>query len=267
MNPFFYMPFLRLASIQLHFDNITVQSSERDDLILIFLHEALGSIPQWRNFPNTLCNSVGLSGIAYERQGHGKSSPLSSERNIKYLHDYALIELHLFIEEILPSEKKVILIGHSDGGSIALLYASAFPKRVAGIITMAAHVINEPETIAGIEPAVHAFIEGKLDKLKSYHGNKTDALFHAWSETWRSETFKHWNIAEDIQGIQAPSLILQGQRDQYGTQKQLDIIQSSIKHSCTIEMIPGLGHHPHLEELMGTTSKITTFINEQILLK
>ena len=267
MNPFFYMPILRLGPLQLHFDTITVPSSERDDLVLIFLHEALGSIPQWRNFPTSLCSSVGLSGIVYERQGHGQSSPLSIVRDEKYLHDYALKELPLFIEEILPPEKKIILVGHSDGGTIALLYASAYPKRVAGIITMAAHVINEPETIAGIGPAVQAYTEGKLDKLKSYHGEKTDTLFKAWSDTWRSEEFQNWNIEKEIQGIQAPSLILQGQRDQYGTQNQLNIIQSSIKGLCFVEMIPGLGHHPHLEDTIGTTARITTFINEHILLK
>ncbi|MFN5635271.1 MAG: alpha/beta fold hydrolase [Flavobacteriia bacterium] len=267
MNPFFYMPILQLGNVQLHFESITVPSSERDDLVLIFLHEALGSIPQWRNFPPTLCSSVGLSGIVYERQGYGQSSPLSQVRNEKYLHDYALCELPAFIEEILPPEKRIILVGHSDGGTIALLYASAFPKRVAGIITLAAHVINEPETIAGIRPAVQAYAEGKLDKLKSYHGEKTDTLFKSWSDTWQSKTFQNWTIENEIQGIQAPSLILQGQRDQYGTQKQLDIIGSSMKVLCFIEMIPGLGHHPHLEDTIGTAARITSFINEHILLK
>ena len=261
------MPLLRLNSLQLNFDTITVPSTERDDLVLIFLHEALGSIPQWRNFPLTLCTNLGLSGIVYERQGHGQSSPLTQVRNEKYLHDYALCELPAFIEEILPPEKKIILVGHSDGGTIALLYASAFPKRVAGIVTMAAHVINEPETIAGIGPAVQAYAEGKLDKLNSYHGEKTDALFSAWSDTWRSESFQNWNISKEIQGIQAPSLILQGQRDQYGTQEQLNIIQSSIKDLCIVELIPGLSHHPHLEDNIGTSARITSFINKHILLK
>jgi pimeloyl-ACP methyl ester carboxylesterase len=267
MNPFFYMPILRLGFIQLHFESITVPATERDDLVLIFLHEALGSIPQWRNFPATLCSNVGLPGIVYERQGHGQSSPIYKERDEKYLHDYAQNELPLFIEEILPPEKKIILVGHSDGGSIALLYASAYPKRVAGIITMAAHIINEPETIAGIVPAVQAYSEGKLDKLKTYHGEKTDTLFKAWSDTWQSEAFKFWSIEKEIKGIAAPSLILQGQRDQYGTKRQVDIIQSSIDCLCIVEMLPNLGHHPHLEDTIGTTATIISFINEHILLK
>lgn len=267
MNPFFFMPILRLDTIHLNFEPIPVPTTDRDDLVVVFLHEALGSIPQWRNFPTTLCKSIGLNGIVYERQGHGESSPLSVIRDERYLHQYALSELPQFIEALLPPEKKIILVGHSDGGSIALLYANAFPKRIAGLITMAAHVINEPETIAGIGPAVSAYNEGKLDKLKNYHGEKTDYLFKAWSETWQSTAFRNWNISGDIQEILAPTLILQGQLDQYGTQRQLDIIQSSIKNSCTCEMIPGLGHHPHLEDLKGITEKIVRFINEQILLK
>jgi len=261
------MPKLRLEAIQLHFETIPIPTTERDDLAVVFLHEALGSIPQWRHFPTSLCTLLGLNGIVYERQGHGESSPLSAPRDKNYLHHYALIELPRLIEEIFPPEKKIILIGHSDGGSIALLYASAFPKRVAGIVTLAAHVINEPETITGIGPAVDAFRQGKLDKLKNYHGEKTEALFLAWSNTWTAEFFQDWNITEDIKGIQAPTLILQGQLDQYGTQKQLDVLDAILQNQCTTEMIPGLGHHPHLEAMERITQRISTFLHAEILQK
>jgi pimeloyl-ACP methyl ester carboxylesterase len=267
MDPFFYMPNLRLDDIQLHFEILPVPSTERDDLVVVFLHEALGSIPQWRNFPTSLCKSIGLNGIVYERQGHGESSPLSSPRDKNYLHHYALIELPRFIEEILSPEKKIILIGHSDGGSIALLYANAFPKRVAGIVTMAAHVINEPETIAGIGPAIEAFRLGKLDKLKNYHGDKTEDLFLAWSNTWTAEFFQYWNISEDIKGIQAPVFALQGQLDQYGTEKQLELLTAVLQNLCTTEMIPGLGHHPHLEAMEIVVERISNFIQGEILKK
>ncbi len=261
------MPILRLESIHLHFETIPVPTTEWDDLVAVFLHEALGSIPQWRNFPTLLCKSIGLNGIVYERQGHGESSPLSAPRDKNYLHNYALIELPRFLEEILPPEKKIILVGHSDGGSIALLYASAFPKRVAGIVTMAAHVINEQDTITGIGPAVEAFRQGKLDKLKNYHGDKTEELFMAWSNTWTADYFRDWDISEDIKGIQAPAFILQGQLDQYGTEKQLEILKTVLQNTCTIEMLPGLGHHPHLEALESIIARISNFIQIEIFKK
>ncbi len=267
MDPFFYMPILRLESLLLHFETIPDPTTDRDDLVLVFLHEALGSIPQWRNFPTFLCKWIGLNGIVYERQGHGESSPLSAPRDKSYLHNYAMIELPRFLEEILSPEKKVILVGHSDGGSIALLYASAFPKRVAGIVTMAAHVINEPETIAGIGPAVEAFHQGKLDKLKNYHGDKTEELFMAWSNTWTADDFRDWDISQDIQGIQAPTLVLQGQLDQYGTEKQLEMLKTVLKNTCTTEILPGLGHHPHLEAMESVTKRISSFVQLEIFKK
>jgi len=267
LDPFFYMPILRIDAIQINFEIIPVPSTERDDLVVVFLHEALGSIPQWRNFPTFLCKSTGLNGIVYERQGHGKSSPFSSQRDKNYLHNSALIELPRFIEEILSPEKKIILVGHSDGGSIALLYASAFPKRVAGIVTLAAHVLNEPETIAGIGPAIDAFRLGKLDKLKNYHGDKTEDLFFAWANTWTAEYFRDWNITEDIQGIQAPTLVLQGQLDQYGTEKQLVILKTVLGNNVITVMLPGLGHHPHLEAMESCVEQISNFLQTEILKK
>lgn len=261
------MPKLRIDDIHLHFEIIPVPSTERDNLVVVFLHEALGSIPQWRNFPTSLCKSIGLNGIAYERQGHGESSPLSAQRDKNYLHNYALIELPRFIEEILSPEKKIILVGHSDGGSIALLYASAFPKRVAGIITMAAHVLNEPETIAGIGPAIDAFRQGKLDKLKNFHGDKTEDLFFAWSNTWTSDDFQDWNIADDIKRIQVPTLILQGQMDQYGTERQLELMKNVLQNHCITVIFPGLGHHPHLEAMDSVVERISNFIQTEICKK
>lgn len=261
------MPKLKIDDIHLNFEIIPVPSTERDDLVVVFLHEALGSIPQWRTFPTFLCKSIGLNGIAYERQGHGGSSPLSAQRDKDYLHHFALIELPRFIEEILSPEKKIILVGHSDGGSIALLYASAFPKRVAGIVTMAAHVLNEPETIAGIGPAVDAFRSGKLDKLKNYHGDKTEDLFFAWSNTWTAEYFQNWNIADDLKGIQAPTLVLQGQLDQYGTEKQLELIKNTLQNQCITVILPGLGHHPHLEAMESMVERISYFLQTEILKK
>ena len=259
------VPFLwthmRLSNgIRLNCESIRV-TNPVSNTILIFLHEALGSIPQWRSFPKELCEHVNLNGLIYERQGHGKSDPLTEERNERYLHDYAWKELPELLETLFASDQKIILIGLSDGGTIALLFAAAFPKRIAAVVTMAAHVINEPETIAGIQPAVEAFKAGKLKKLTEFHGEKTDTLFFTWANTWKSEEFRTWNICGDIRALKSPLLAIQGAQDQYGTAKQLELIKNSVQADCETVLLPGCGHHPHLEKTTDVIQRITSFLN------
>lgn len=217
------------------------------DTYLIFLHEALGSIGQWRDFPQRLCDALGMRGFVYERRGHGASDALTGERDARYLHDYAYDELPELMQLLIPAGKKVILVGHSDGGTIALLYAAKFPKLVAGIVTMAAHVLSEPETLAGIHPAVEAYRLGKLDGLQKYHGDKTEKLFFAWANTWLSPGFEGWNIEKDIHGIACPALIIQGKDDQYGTPLQVELIVQQMENAEGV-ILEHCKHHPHLEK-------------------
>lgn len=239
-------------TIQLDTHHVNVQflfaeEVKNDSILLVFLHEALGSIGQWRTFPQLLCNQMRLNGIVYDRRGHGKSDPEVNKRNIHYLHEAADIELKKLLDVLLPLDKKVILIGHSDGGSIALLYAAQFPKQIAGLVTMAAHVFVEDETLDGIYPAIEAYKEGKLAGLEKFHGDKTNDLFYAWANIWLLPVFKTWNISEDIKGIQCPALIIQGREDQYGTEKQVDEIVKSIANAQGV-ILDNCKHHPHLEK-------------------
>jgi pimeloyl-ACP methyl ester carboxylesterase len=214
--------------------------------VIVFLHEALGSILQWKSFPETLCAALGMPGIIIERRGHGGSDPLPDiPRTARYLHDYTL-ETKKTLDELLPAETKIVIVGHSDGGTIALLYARHFPKNLLAICTMAAHTFVEPETLAGIGPAVNAYQAGKLDGLKRIHGDKTDRLFYAWADTWRAGSFSSWDIREEIKGILCPVLALQGTNDQYGTAAQLDSIAGAGNNVRTV-LIPDCGHHPHIE--------------------
>lgn len=238
---------VQIAFIESEKSNLTNRTDFQENTILLFLHEALGSIGQWRNFPKLVCDSLGMNGFVLERRGHGGSDALIGDRNENYLHEYAYDELHEVIQKILPGGKSVILVGHSDGGTIALLYAAKFPKFVSGIVTMAAHVLNESETRAGIQPAIDAFREGKLDGLKKFHSEKTESLFFAWANTWLSDSFKDWNIVNDIQGIQCPTLAIQGKEDQYGTKLQLEFIQKAIPQA-EITFLDLVKHHPHLEK-------------------
>lgn len=253
------MPLLQLQKHQINYESIR-EANAPDDVILVFLHEALGSIPQWRSFPADLCKKLKLNGLVFERQGHGNSSALTEKRPATYLHDYAWKELPEVIETLLPPQMKIILVGHSDGGTISLLYASKFPKRVQTVITMAAHVINEPETVAGIEPAITAYEAGKLDKLKNFHGEKTDTLFYAWANTWRNNNFKDWDICDEIKGLSCPSLIIQGKGDQYGTELQLKLIKENVGGDCYTLLMDACGHHPHLENGNEVMDAILNFL-------
>lgn len=254
---------IQIRDISLNYEIITPEHVRSENTFLLFLHEALGSIGQWKNFPQALCEHLQLSGIVYERQGHGKSSPFTKQRDHRYLHKYALEELPAFIE-VVAKGKDIILVGHSDGGSIALLYAHQFPKKVQGIITMAAHVINEPETIAGIDPAVKAYEAGKLKGLHKYHGNKTEKLFYAWADTWRSDEFKTWNICDEIGSEQIPGIFIQGADDQYGTIKQLELILDKFKAPSKYSVVDNCGHHPHLEQTNEVISQIQKWISDSV---
>lgn len=214
--------------------------------MLIFLHEALGSIVQWKSFPSELCNSLNLPGIVIERSGHGKSSYLTEERTPYYLHDYAT-ETHDILREILNPNQKYLLIGHSDGGSIALILAARNPKNLLAIVTMAAHTFVEEETLAGIHPAIKAFEAGKLDGLYRIHGEKTKDLFYAWANTWLNQEFRNWDIRNEMREFTIPVLAIQGKNDQYGTEEQVNSIVLD-KENRTGIMIPNCGHHPHLEK-------------------
>jgi pimeloyl-ACP methyl ester carboxylesterase len=214
-----------------------------DRPVLVFLHEGLGCTAMWRAFPGRLCAATGLAGLVYDRIGHGQSSASDGERTIHYLHEAALIELPAVLGQAIP-DRKHILVGHSDGGSIALLYAAERPPGLCGVITEAAHVFIEAETIAGIEAAVRSYEAGKLAGLSRYHGEKTDRLFWAWAHTWLAPWFQGWNIEHAVPAIQQPVLAVQGSADQYATAAQVEAIVAKNANRRGM-MIEGSGHTPH----------------------
>lgn len=223
---------------------------------LVFLHEGLGSVKMWKNFPEQLCRETGCPGLVYDRLGYGGSSPLHHRRTVHYLHDYALYELPAVIHRLLP-DTPCVLVGHSDGGSISLLYGAQRPRHLKGIISEAAHVFVDDETITGIEETLAAWEAGKLSGLAKYHGDKTESIFKAWSETWLSNWFRSWDIRYALASVEVPVLVIQGADDKYGTEGQVNSIVSNCAGDARAEMIADCGHSPHHEarervvELMG----------------
>lgn len=240
---------------RIHLDHYSVnvqflrfQEMTHNKPVLVFLHEALGSIIQWKSFPIQLCENLNLPGIVIERSGHGKSDGIQRKRDQAYLHNYTF-ETERVLLEVLEPNQPVLLIGHSDGGTIALLLAKSNHLNIVGGVTMAAHTFVENETLLGIQPAVEAFETGKLDGLYRIHGEKTNELFYAWADTWRADFFKNWDIRQEINGIAKPFLIIQGENDQYGTKEQVNSIVQANNFAKEL-FIKSCGHHPHLEKTM-----------------
>lgn len=251
---------IHLGSKEINTQWINTSALSGSKPVLVFLHEALGSIIQWKSFPSDLCKSLNLPGIVIERSGHGKSSYLTEDRDRFYLHHYSTETMDV-LKEVLNPDQKYIIIGHSDGGSIGLIIASREPKNLLALITMAAHTFVEEETLAGITPAIIAFESGKLAGLYRIHKFKTKTLFYGWANTWLSDAFRNWDIREEIQLFNTPVLAMQGTNDQYGTEEQVNSIVSGHENRKGI-MIPNCGHHPHLEKPGETIKTIAQWMRE-----
>ncbi len=233
----------------------------REKTTIIFLHDSLGCIDLWKDFPERLESHTACNVLAYDRQGYGKSDPFSVlKRDQNYLKQEAE-----FLSKILAQLQleKVILFGHSDGGSIALLTAALFPDRIKGIITEGAHVFVEKETINGIKEAVKAYKNTSLkERLYRYHGDKTDNVFGMWTETWLSKEYQSWNIEKYLPKIKCPSLIIQGENDEYGTIDQVNTIINKTKGNSFSLLIPEIGHTPHRENPEVVLKETANFINK-----
>jgi pimeloyl-ACP methyl ester carboxylesterase len=214
---------------------------------LVFLHEGLGCIPMWRDFPARLCARLRMPGIVYDRWGYGGSEPLDRPRRRRYLHDEAEVFLPALLEA-LGVDRPVVLVGHSDGGTIALLHAAARPNRVAALVTIAAHVLVEEVTLAGIRETVASYEQGNLARrLARRHGASTEAVFRAWADTWLAPWFRDWNVEDRLPLVRAPALVVQGEADAYATQHQVEAIVRGVGGPVRPLLLPGLGHAPHLE--------------------
>ncbi len=258
------MPWITITgNSQIHYDKI---AGEIDRPWLLFLHEGLGSISMWRDFPARLCQACGCRGLLYDRLGHGRSSPLSGNRTASYLHEAAEEELAEIIAGVIPKEE-YILVGHSDGGSIALIHAALQPAGLRAVVTESAHVIVESVTLEGIRAAQHRFSHGGLQtSLARHHGDKTESIFNAWARTWLSEEFRHWSLLDLLPLITCPLLAIQGREDHYGTRRQVEII-ALYTPQAQIALLDSCGHAPHREQEEKVLQLLQEFISRNILFR
>ncbi len=228
---------------------------------LIFLHDSLGCIKTWRDFPKELAEMTSCNYLVYDRLGYGDSSnDLDALKKDKgYLEKEADILLKL-IDHL--KIKNPILFGHSDGGSIALIAASKSEDKIKGIIVEAAHIFVETITLEGIRKMKADFQKGELrKKLLKYHGSKVDEVFGSWANTWLSSNFQDWNIESYLPKINCPCIILQGLNDEYGTLDQVKGIKSGINGKAKEVILENVGHNPHRENRAYTLKMTTSFIN------
>lgn len=225
---------------------------------LVFLHEGLGSIGQWRDVPAALAQATGRPALVYDRWGYGGSQPFDRALAIGFMHDEARL-----LPDILDQAgiERAILVGHSDGGSIALLAAAASGRRIAAVVTLAAHVFVEDETIAGIEAAARAWETADLrQRLAKYHGPNTDSMFRGWRDIWLSPAFRAWNIEDALPRITCPVLAVQGSDDEYGTPRQLAAIKAGVGGPCETWLVPNCAHAPHHQAREPVLARIAAFV-------
>ncbi len=226
---------------------------------LVFLHEGLGSTEFWKDLPELLATALGLRAFLYDRRGYGRSDSEPLPRPLDYLDEMALGELPAVLAS--AGITRPVLIGHSDGGTIALLFAAAFPQAPSAVVAIAAHVFVEPETIRGIRAAVQAFETGTLRaKLERFHGPRTEAVFRAWAETWLDPRFAAWNVTDRLAAIRCPVLVLQGEADEYATPAQVEAIAHGVGGPVRTRLLPGAGHVPHHQAREATCAAILDFL-------
>jgi pimeloyl-ACP methyl ester carboxylesterase len=224
---------------------------------IVLLHEGLGSVAMWRDFPQRVAEATGHDVIAYSRIGYGRSDPIAKQRDVRYMHDEALVTLPGLLDTL--GVQRPILFGHSDGGSIALIHAGGSGRAVSGVIAMAPHVMVEAISISSIEQAKRTFETTDLrDRLARYHDD-VESAFWGWNDIWLHPEFVHWNIEEYLPKIGCPVLAIQGEDDEYGTMEQIDRI---ARQAPRVELLKlaSCRHSPHKDQPEAVLAAVRTFV-------
>ncbi len=228
---------------------------------IVMLHEGLGCVAMWGDFPDKVAAATGCGVFVYSRKGYGKSSPVKLPRAISYMHEEASDSLPRLLDAI--GFQRGILLGHSDGASISAIYAGTHQDhRVRGLILMAPHFIVEDVSVKSIAEAREAYNNGDLRaRLNKYHPN-VDVAFRGWNDVWLDNDFRQWDVSEELAYIRVPILIVQGVDDQYGTVRQIEIAQEECYCPVAVALLPGVKHSPHREGSVATLAAVTDFVGD-----
>jgi len=226
---------------------------------LVFLHEGLGCIELWRDFPQKLCDATGCAGIVYDRTGYGGSSAWPYDPGVHYMEIEADRVLPALLAKLEIED--CVLVGHSDGGTIALNYAARDPEPLRAVVTLAAHAVNEPICVEAIRRAREAFDNGDLrPKLMRYHGDNTYGAFRLWADAWLAPGFEPMDADARLPGVNVPLQAIQGEDDDYGSELQLGIIAGKVGGYCETRLVPDCGHSPHLQQPAYVLAEVVRFI-------
>jgi pimeloyl-ACP methyl ester carboxylesterase len=247
-------------------------SGPADGPLLVFLHEGLGSVSMWRDFPTQLCERLGARGLVYSRPGYGRSTPRSQDERwgVDFMHRQAHEVLPALLQT-LKVQEPIWLVGHSDGGSIALLYAarhgsaangqSQAPEAppLAGAIVLAPHILVEDVSVRSIEQARQAYLHTDLRQRLARHHDDPDSAFWGWNDIWLSPAFRSWSIEADLHRIKVPVLAVQGVDDEYGTLEQIRGIARRVPQTELLEL-PACGHSPHRDQPQALMEAVAGFV-------
>ncbi len=241
-----------------------ISAPRPSEVTVIFLHEGLGCVGLWRDFPRRVVETLGVHALVYSRRGYGASEPVELPRPLTYMHEEAQGTLATLVEQTPGS---LVLWGHSDGASIALIYA-ALPQvspRLKALVLEAPHVICEEVSVQAIARAREAYLHGDLrPKLARWHGSNVDSAFWGWNRAWLDPGFRSWSLLPLLPKIRAPMLLLQGEQDEYGTLAQLDEITSRVSGPSERRVLPSCGHAPHREHPQETLAFVTSFLSTRL---
>ena len=249
-------------NVQIEYQWVGTPDNERP--LIVFLHEGLGSVAMWKDFPQRLCEAANCHGLVYSRLGYGRSTPRAADEiwQPDFMHRQAFEVLPALLKSLgIDTEKqKPWLFGHSDGGSIALLFAARYPNNTAGTIVLAPHILVEDVSIRSIEKARIAYQTTDLrSKLARFHDD-VDSAFWGWNDIWLNPDFRHWNLTQAIKTITCPLLAVQGLDDAYGTMEQIHGIKRVMPATQLLELAD-CGHSPHRDQPVALIAAVTAFIN------
>lgn len=245
-----------VASHRIEYERLGTERPGRPELV--FLHEGLGSVSMWRDFPDRVAQATGCGAVVASRYGYGRSDPLAAPRTVRYMHDEALTALPEFLDTLAID--RPILVGHSDGGSIALILAGAGSRPLTAVVTLAAHVFVEDLTVASIAAAKTAFETTDLRAKLARHHADVDSAFLGWNRIWLAPEFRDWNIEEYLPTIRCPVLAIQGEDDEYGTMEQMERIRAGVA-DVELVRLADCSHSPHRDRPDAVIDAIVRFVD------